>query len=55
MENLKALTSQQLAIAASAALLVASALISQDHPLWLLPLGLAVVFGIGAFVKYRKH
>jgi hypothetical protein len=50
---MKNLTSQQLAIAASGALLVAGVMLSHDNRLGFAMLALAAVCGIGAFAKAK--
>lgn len=55
MEHLKALTSQQLAIAAGGALVVASFMLSHGNHLGFLLLALAVACGIGAFAKSKSR
>lgn len=55
MEYLKALTSQQLVIAAGGSLLVASVMLSHGNNLGFLLLAVAVTCGIGAFAKSKKR
>lgn len=55
MENIKRLTSQQLAIAACGALLVAGVLLSRDDNLGFLLLAIAALCGIGAFAKSKNR
>lgn len=50
---MKNLTSQQLIIAASGALLVAGVMLSQDNRFGFALLALAAVCGIGAFAKAK--
>jgi hypothetical protein len=50
---MKDLTSQQLAIAACGALLVAGVMLSHDHRLGFALLALAAACGIGAFAKAK--
>jgi hypothetical protein len=50
---MKNLTSQQLAIAAGGALLVAGVMLSHDNRLGFALLALAAVCGIGAFAKAK--
>ena len=50
---MKNLTSQQLVIAASGALLVAGVMLSHDNRLGFALLALAAVCGIGAFAKAK--
>jgi hypothetical protein len=52
---MKSLTSQQLVIAASGAVLVAGAMLSHDNRLGFVLLALAAVCGIGAFAKAKGH
>ena len=52
---MKNLTSQQLVIAASGALLVAGAMLSHDNRLGFALLALAAVCGIGAFAKAKDR
>lgn len=54
MEHLKALTPQQLVIAACSTALVASILFSDGNKLGWVVLALAAACGIGAFVQSRK-
>ncbi|GAA5001669.1 hypothetical protein [Pseudoluteimonas lycopersici] len=53
MEHLKALTAQQLAIAACGALIVAGVLLSHDNRLGYALFALAALCGIGAFAKAK--
>ncbi|WP_172969646.1 hypothetical protein [Rhodanobacter sp. T12-5] len=55
MKHLKTVTSLQLVIAASGALLVGSAMLSHGNNLGLLPLALAAACGVGAFAKSRNR
>ena len=52
---MKNLTSQQLVIAASGALIVAGAMLSHDNRLGYVLLALATVCGIGAFAKSKNR
>ena len=55
MEYLKKLTSQQLALAASGALIAAGAMLSSGSKLGYLALALAVIYGAGALVKSKNR
>lgn len=55
MEQLRALSSQQLVIAASGSLLVGSLMLSHGDKLGYLLVGLAVACGIGALVRYKRR
>lgn len=55
MERLNRLTSQQLIIAASSAVLVGGVLLSQDNRLGIVFLAFAVACGIGAFLKSKER
>ena len=55
MEYLKALTSQQLAIAASGVLVVASIMLSHGNRVGFLLFALAVACGVGAFAKSKSR
>lgn len=55
MENLKSLTSQQLAIATAGASVVASIMLWHGSYLGFFALALALVCGIGALVKYKSR
>ncbi|WP_395120832.1 hypothetical protein ACFCQI_07575 [Rhodanobacter sp. FW102-FHT14D06] len=55
MENLKALTAQQFAIATAGSLLVGGAMLSHGNNLGFLFLALSAACGLAAFVKYKKR
>jgi hypothetical protein len=55
MEHLKNLTTQQLVLAACAAVVVAGAMLSRGNNLGFLPLAIAVACGLGAFAKSRNR
>jgi hypothetical protein len=55
MAHFKALTPQQLAIAAAGSLLVASIMLSHSNDLGFLLLALASACGLGALAKYKDR
>ncbi len=55
MAHLKNLTSQQLAMAASGAGLVAGAMLARGNNLGFAPLAIAIVCGLGALAKFKHR
>ena len=55
MENLKRLTSQQLFIACGGALLCSGAMLGHGNRLGYATLALAVICGVGAFIKRKSN
>lgn len=55
MEHFNRLTSRQLSISAGSALLMSGAMLSQGTRLGYLPLGLAVLCAVAAYVKFRRR